>query len=83
MTKNKNPNAPKRGASSKIVFLPGENPQEYEKLKADLFMQYQPSGRWQERIMITVAKGLWLMRRWNRRSGQSKNPRQLARLQGQ
>jgi hypothetical protein len=59
MSKLEKPNALKHGVFSKILFLPGEDPQEYEKLKAALFAEYKPSGVSEERIMTAIANTFW------------------------
>lgn len=50
-----------------VHLLPGEDPQEYAKLKSDLFAEFKPSNSREEKIMSIVVKGLWLMRRWHGR----------------
>ena len=44
---------------SGINFLPGEDPQDYVKLKADLFAQLKPCGRSEEKLVTSVSKALW------------------------
>jgi hypothetical protein len=57
------PNSLKHGAFSEILILPGEDPQDFEKLKNDLFAEYKPSGISEERVLIALAKALWQERR--------------------
>ena len=56
-------NALKHGAFSEILILPGEDVQDFERLKNDLFAEYKPSGVSEERVLIAVAKALWQERR--------------------
>jgi hypothetical protein len=51
---------------SNIHFLPDEDPQEYEKLKAGLITEYKPLGRSEEKIISAIAKALWRVRRVQR-----------------
>jgi hypothetical protein len=51
---------------SEINFLPGEDPQDYAKLKAGLFAEHEPCGRSQEKLMESVTKALWKLRRAQR-----------------
>jgi len=51
---------------SGINFLPGEDPQHYAKLKAGLFAEHKPCGRSQEKLMESVTKALWKLRRAQR-----------------
>jgi hypothetical protein len=50
-------------SDSGIQFLPGENPQDYAKLKAGLFAEFKPCGRSQEKLMESVTKALWKLKR--------------------
>jgi hypothetical protein len=59
MTDNAPPNALKHGAFSEILILPGEDPQEFEKLKNELFAEYKPSGVSEERVMMAIARAFW------------------------
>jgi len=63
MTTDKMPSALKHGAFSKIVFLPGEDPQDYEKLEQELFAEYKPSGRSEKETLEQIAKAMWQQRR--------------------
>jgi hypothetical protein len=62
MTEKSN-NALKHGAFSEVVILPGEDPQDFEKLKTELFEEYKPSGVSEERLIVALAKALWQQRR--------------------
>ena len=62
MTENV-PNALKHGAFSEILILPGENQEEFDKLKDELFEEYKPSGVSEQRAMMAIAKALWQERR--------------------
>ena len=57
------PNALKHGAFSKINFLPGEDPQEFENLKASLFAEYNATGRSEEEVLESIASVMWKQRR--------------------
>ena len=59
MTDNSRPNALKHGAFSEILILPGEDPQDFEKLKNELFAEYKPSGVSEERVMMAIARAFW------------------------
>ena len=63
MTDNSLPNALKHGAFSEILILPGEDPQDFEKLKNELFAEYKPSGVSEERVMLAIARAFWQERR--------------------
>ena len=63
MNENVVPNALKHGALSEILILPGEDVQEFEKLKNALFEEYKPSGASEERIIVAIAKAFWQERR--------------------
>jgi hypothetical protein len=47
-------------------FLPSEDPQDYAKLKAALFAEYDPCSRSQEKLVMSVTKALWKLRRAQR-----------------
>jgi hypothetical protein len=68
MTIDKDQNALKNGAFSKVNFMPGEDPQDYVTLKADLFAEYKPCGRSQEKLVTSVSKALWKLKRVQRSS---------------
>ncbi len=57
------PNALKHGAFSKINFLPGEDPQEFENLKASLFAEYNATGKSEEEVLESIAAVMWKERR--------------------
>jgi len=62
MTDNKpksSGNALKHGAFSEILILPGEDAEEFEKLKKGLFAEYNPSGASEEFTMMAIAKAHW------------------------
>ena len=63
MTDNSLPSALKHGAFSEILILPGEDPQDFEKLKNELFAEYKPSGISEERVMMAIARAFWQERR--------------------
>jgi hypothetical protein len=59
-------NDPSDRGFKNILIRPGENPQEFEKLKADLFSEYKPSRRSEEKILSSIASALWRMQRLQR-----------------
>jgi hypothetical protein len=63
MSNGKNPNALKHGAFSKILILPGEDPEDYNKLESGLFAEYQPSGCSEEETIREIARSFWQERR--------------------
>jgi len=63
MTATSVPNALKHGAFSELLILPGEDPAAFEKLKQDLFAEYNVSGCSEESTMTSIAKTIWQLRR--------------------
>jgi hypothetical protein len=63
MSSTMKPSALKHGAFSKLHFLPGEDPQEFEDLKARLFAEYKPSGGSEEETLESIAEVIWRERR--------------------
>lgn len=63
MSTSKTPSAFKHGAFSKLQFLPGEDPQEFEDLKASLFAEYKPSGASETETLGSIADLMWRERR--------------------
>lgn len=63
MSSTMKPSALKHGAFSKMHFLPGEDPQEFEDLKARLFAEYKPSGGSEEETLESIAEVMWRERR--------------------
>ena len=57
------PNALKHGAFSEITILPGEDPQEFERLHRDLIQEWSPSGPAEHDTVLTLAKCMWRKRR--------------------
>src|SRR5262249_339192 len=57
------PNALKHGAFSEITILPGEDPQEFERLRRDLIQEWSPSGPAEHDTVLTLAKCMWRKRR--------------------
>jgi hypothetical protein len=57
------PSALKHGAFSKILFLPGENPAEFDKLRSGLISEYRPSGESEEETIEEIARAMWVGRR--------------------
>jgi hypothetical protein len=57
------PNALKHGAFAKMVILPWEDPQEFEKLHAALIDEWKPVGPTEHDAVLSIAKGMWRKRR--------------------
>jgi len=57
------PNALKHGAFSEVTILPGEDPQEFERLHRDLIQEWSPSGPTEHDTVLTLAKCMWRKRR--------------------
>lgn len=57
------PSALKHGIFSKMSFLPGEDPAEFEGLRESLVIEYQISGPSEEAIIDGIAKTFWQGRR--------------------
>jgi hypothetical protein len=55
----KGPNALKHGAFAKVTLLPGEEPQQFIRLLAELFLEWQPSGPTEQDAVLSIAKGIW------------------------
>ncbi len=49
----------KHGAYSRTVLLPGEDPDAFEQLQADLIAEFAPIGRLEEDIVLTIAQHVW------------------------
>jgi len=58
-----NANAVKHGAFAKILFLPWEDPRDFEKLHADLVAEWKPVGPTEQDAVFSIAKGMWRKRR--------------------
>ena len=63
MAEIEKPNALKHGAFSNMLFLPGEDPAEFEKLRADLIFELHISGASEEAVVDAIAKTIWQERR--------------------
>jgi len=57
-------NALKHGAFSRIAVLPGEKPSELEKLRQQVFAEWQPNGATEEDAASEVARALWMKARY-------------------
>lgn len=53
------PNAVRHGAFAKATILPGEDPQEFQKLFFDLVKEWNPVGPVEQDAVLTIAKCLW------------------------
>ena len=49
-----------------INFQSNEDPEEYAKLKTQLFNEYRPSEPSEEKLLASIAKALWKVRRAQR-----------------
>ncbi len=49
----------KHGAYSQSILLPGEDPAAFEKLHAELIIEFAPIGRLEEDIVLTIAHHVW------------------------
>jgi len=49
----------KHGAYSQSILLPGEDPDAFEQLHADLIAEFAPIGRLEEDIVLTIAQHVW------------------------
>jgi hypothetical protein len=58
-------NALRHGLSSAHVVLPGENPAEFEELRASYIERFQPAGRPELDLAETMAAARWRLRRVN------------------
>ena len=56
-------NALKHGAFAKMMILPWEDPQEFEKLHAALVEEWKPVGPTEHDAVLSIAKGMWRKRR--------------------
>jgi hypothetical protein len=57
------PSALKHGAFSKILFLPGEDPAEFDVLRSGLISEYRPEGKSEEETIEEIARTMWVGRR--------------------
>jgi hypothetical protein len=60
---NRPPNALKHGAFAKMMILPWEDPQEFEKLHAGLVEEWKRVGPTEHDAVLSIAKGMWRKRR--------------------
>jgi len=60
---NRPPNALKHGAFAKMMILPWEDPQEFEKLHVALVEEWKPVGATEHDAVLSIAKGMWRKRR--------------------
>ncbi|MBR0741378.1 hypothetical protein JQ581_31050 [Bradyrhizobium liaoningense] len=63
----KRSNALKHGAFSSIDLLPWENAKEFETLRRELFVKYNPDGPLQKECMLSIASLMWRKRRIQRK----------------
>jgi hypothetical protein len=66
MKTNERPYEVKFGVYTEFAILPGENPIEFELLRVDLAGEYAPEGPVEEDLVLTIAKCIWLKRRYQR-----------------
>jgi hypothetical protein len=65
MTKKngKLPNATTHAIFSQQVVVPGEDPEEFEALRADLVAEWSPTGPTEEEAVFSIAHAMWRKRR--------------------
>lgn len=65
MTKQngKLPNATKHAIFSQQVVIPGEDPEEFEALRAALVAEWLPTGPTEEEAVLSIAHAMWRKRR--------------------
>jgi hypothetical protein len=65
MTKQnrRRPNATTHGIFSQQAVLPGEDPEEFEALHADLVAEWLPMGPTEEEAVLSIAHAMWRKRR--------------------
>jgi hypothetical protein len=65
MTKQtrRRPNATKHGIFSQQAVLPGEDPEEFLELYADLVAEWSPTGPTEEDAVLSIAHAIWRRRR--------------------
>ena len=56
-------NALKHGLSSKQVVLPGEDPEAFERLRADYSKRFRPQGDAEHELVETIAAASWRLKR--------------------
>jgi hypothetical protein len=77
-------NSFRHGLTSKQIVLPGEDPAEYDGLRASLLKQYMPANETERTLVEEVAAGFWRLARARRHEtailqkliGDAKNPDQ-------
>src|SRR6266581_1483124 len=57
------PNATKHGAFSKIALFPGEDPEEFQRLRSACMDEYKPNGPSEEDAVATIITCMWRKRR--------------------
>jgi hypothetical protein len=56
-------NATKHGMTSKLIVIPGEDPEAFESLKADLENSHQPANLQEQFLVQQIAENLWRLLR--------------------
>jgi uncharacterized protein YecA (UPF0149 family) len=59
-------NATRHGLSTGILFIEGENPEDYELLLNDLLAEHQPATATETALVLRMAQQLWLTQRATR-----------------
>ena len=59
-------NATRHGLSTGVLFIEGENPQDYELLLNDLLAEHQPATATETALVLRMAQQLWLTQRATR-----------------
>ncbi|MGZ5023212.1 MAG: hypothetical protein ACXWAX_11560, partial [Chthoniobacterales bacterium] len=57
-------NALKHGVFSATHFLPGEDPDDFDKLRLAVFEEWLPDGATEEDAALDIARAIWLRRRY-------------------
>src|SRR6185369_3180014 len=53
----------KHGLTSKLVVIPGEDPEDFESLKAELAASYQPANAAEDILVTQIDEHFWRLRR--------------------
>jgi len=63
---NSSQNARKHGGTSKVLFLPGENPDDFEAIEAGWRKEFEPEGYQEERLVEILVLNDWFLKRAQR-----------------
>ncbi len=70
-------NAFKHGLYSKQLILPGEDPAEFDELRATLCGEHQPANTTEEILVDELAQNFWRMRRFRELEARAWTPENL------